>query len=118
MKRYIFCKTTFEGLHCWKDILDTEECQYLKNYHRHIFHIEVVIPVYHSDRNIEFIELKHRVNDFLTTIFPNKINNIPYMGTTSCELLAELILTHFNADKVSVSEDNENGSIVLQGFLK
>jgi hypothetical protein len=112
MKTSIFCKTQFEGIHCWPTIPETEEAQYLRTPHRHIFQIELYIQVMHSNRDIEFINLKHKLDEFLKTIFERRVNNLPDMGSTSCELLARIIFDHFQADKVIVSEDGENGAIV------
>ena len=119
MRTFVFAKTRFEGLHCWSSILDNVEAQYLKNLHRHLFHIKVVINVFTAlDREIEIIDLKHRIDLFLETVFPNKINGLPDMGTTSCELLCHILYDHFGAEKVVVSEDGENGAIVSRKCFK
>lgn len=114
MRMIVFCKTTFEGIHCWDNIPSTEKAQFLKYPHRHIFHITVGVKVNHHDRDIEIINLKHKVNEYLAHIFPDKEYDIPYMGRCSCEMLADQLLKEFEAEYVSVSEDGENGAILMR----
>ena len=105
-----------EGLHCWSNIPANEEAQYLRYLHRHLFHIKVIIDVTHNNRDIEFLSLKHAVDHYLLNLFPKTINNVPDMGSMSCEMVAEALLKYFDADYVEVSEDGENGAIVRKDF--
>ena len=71
--------------------------------------------VSHNDRDIEFIEMKNRVEYFLRTnftchLYPYKKITMPDFGAHSCESLAELLLKKFDACYVRVMEDNENGA--------
>ena len=108
----VFCQTTFEACHLWEFIPPSEEAQYLKNVHRHLFKIRVECLVSHSDRDIEIISLKHKVDGYLKKTFDYKLGAIPFLGSTSCEMLAEMLFTEFDAFLVEVSEDGENGAVV------
>jgi hypothetical protein len=112
MIKLVFCKLLFEALHNWSTIPPEAEACYLSLRHRHVFHITVAVRVSHDDRDVEFIELKHKVEKFLKETYPEMLNGIPFLRDTSCEMLATTILQHFEAEYVIVSEDGENGAIV------
>lgn len=105
MSTRIFVTLQFEGFHRWKDA--PEEHAYLRDYHRHMFHVRVELPVEHSNRDTEFIAFKRKVEGWLQ-IFSGWDRRFEY----SCEQLAEKILRQFGASVVTVSEDGENGAIV------
>jgi hypothetical protein len=108
MRTNVIVRTIFEGIHSWRNC-DVPEVNYLKYPHRHLFHIELKIPVKHNDRDVEFIKLKHQLNDLLLSKFPDGA-----MDQMSCEGLAEYLLKAFSAIYVSVFEDNENGAEVYE----
>ena len=111
-KFYIIIRTQFEGCHYWKDA--PLEVDFLRAPHRHIFHVEVKLPVSHNDRELEFFLVKRFLDDAIDKLYPSfELKN------KSCEMIAEEILKAiqdkfgFKKDvSVSVSEDNENGSVV------
>ena len=107
MKKYIIIRTQFEATHNWPDC-PIEEVAFLREEHRHIFHVEVKIEVSHNNRELEFIMLKRIVNELLQSLGKR-------LGTMSCEDIAERIITTFcnhPIKSVSVFEDNENGAII------
>ena len=55
MKKQIVVKLQVEGLHQWQDC-PIEDVSFLRDRHRHIFHIEVRKKVSHNDRDIEIIK--------------------------------------------------------------
>lgn len=109
----IFITTQFEGKHCWPDA--PEQVAFLRDMHRHMFHVKVTVSVFHDDREIEFITLKSEVNAFIQdqlALWPEYI---------SCEMMAEHILTYLmsvygiNRDYcIEVNEDGENGAIIYR----
>jgi hypothetical protein len=110
MKRFIIVRTSFEGFHCWKDA--PIEVGFLRNLHRHIFHVEVKIEVPHNNRALEFFIVQHFLEDYIQNQLPEDRN----LKQTSCEMLAEgfceAIKTQYRIKKgitVTVFEDNENG---------
>jgi hypothetical protein len=104
----VYCTVLFEGIHCWPEC-PFEEVKYLRDPHRHVFHIKVFKRVNHDDRDVEFIMLKHRVEEYLHEKYPDG-----QLGATSCEMLGRELLGMFNATSVQVSEDGENGAFVMR----
>lgn len=102
----VYCTVLFEGLHCW-DACPFEEVAYLRNPHRHIFHIKAHKQVFHDDRDVEFIMLKHKIERLLRETFPGGA-----MGTTSCERLGRFLMEKFDLVECEVSEDGENGAVI------
>jgi len=110
MKRYIWISTSFEGFHKWKDAPD--DVGFLRDLHRHVFHVRLDIEVKHDDRELEFFQVKRQLERYLRTYYHEKVD----IG--SCEMIAERIVMWADTKypgrdiSVSVSEDNENGAIV------
>lgn len=102
----IFCSLSYEGIHCWEKC-PIDEVSYLRNPHRHMFGIKAYKQVSHSDRDVEFIWLKHRIEEYLKKEYPTH-----NLGNTSCEMLAEKLIYEFDLSACEVNEDGENGSIV------
>lgn len=111
----IIVKTQLEALHQWLYIPEDHPSYYLKNLHRHIFHIEMRFKVSHADRDLEFIALKNRVDQFLQnslTICPR--SNLFILENGSCEMLGIFLLEEFQSEAcywVQVLEDGEMGAI-------
>lgn len=113
MLRSITCSTSFEGIHCWPEAPD--DVAYLRNPHRHIFHIMAEIGVKHNDRDVEFIMAKHHIDAWIKFQLHNGVYE---MGRQSCEDVAELLVQWIEnrypkrSISVSVFEDGENGCTV------
>lgn len=103
MIKTVFAKVLFEATHNWPGC-DINEVSYLKNEHRHVFHITAYAKIDHDDREIEFIVLKHRIEEWLLNRYPKR-----QLGSKSCEMLALEIMAAFGLSKCIVSEDGENG---------
>jgi hypothetical protein len=108
MRKFIVIKTQFEATHKWEEC-DIQEVMYLHFRHRHIFHVTMKFSVTDNNREIEFIEQKHRVEDFIRQDWERK-----NLSNMSCERMAEILLDEFKASYVSVMEDNENGAEVYK----
>lgn len=108
----IVVRTQFEGWHQYNGA--PQPVAYLKNLHRHIFHVEVVIDVNHNNRELEFILVKDAINTF--------IKSQPFDITASCEQMATMICEYLISVygernmQCSVYEDNENGGRVYYEF--
>lgn len=115
----ITVKTRFAGIHRYPDA--PMEVDFLRHPHRHDFHVEVTIEVFHDDREIEFFMLKTRVDDYL------KLYEEYNRGSCgSCETIARSLFTairmapwgkvphldSFRKLSVSVFEDGENGATI------
>ena len=107
VRRFIIVTTNFSAIHHWPEC-PIEEVRYLREPHRHLFHVTIKAAVSHGDREIEFIDLKNTVNRYLAERYEGK-----FIGRTSCEDIAEDLLTHFSVESVSVLEDGENGAEVI-----
>ncbi len=105
-KTSVFCYVQFASTHSWPEC-PFDEVAFLRSPHRHIFHIKGYKRVNHDDRDVEFILLKNRVEEYLNEQYPKHD-----LGRTSCESLANELSTVFGFYKCEVSEDNENGAIV------
>ena len=80
---------------------------FLRDRHRHVFHVRAEKLVSHGDRDVEFILLKRAVEEELRTVAAEENTE-----TWSCERWGEELLQRLQLDKVEVSEDGENGAVV------
>lgn len=123
-RRAIIVRTTFDAVHQWQDApADTGSISSILQYpHRHVFHVEVRVPVTDPDRQIEFLQFKEVLDFICRDKFQGlggaPVKVLPY----SCESMAEIIgkgllgYDHRLAEAawftVTVYEDNENGGEV------
>jgi len=107
----VYCTLQIEGQHCWLKC-PFAEVKYLRHPHRHLFHIKATKKVTHDDRDVEFILLKHKIeNYFYEEYFDSDIQMMNF-ESMSCEMIAKELITKFNLLRCEVSEDGENGAIV------
>ena len=102
----VYCTLQFEATHNWPEC-PFDEVAYLRNEHRHLFHIKAFKRVYHDDRDTEFIMLKHTIEKYLNETYAEH-----KFGRKSCEMLARELAEKFDLCQIDVSEDNENGAIL------
>jgi hypothetical protein len=117
--RTIFVRFQKEGIHKYPAAAtdpalatgDEYDVSFLATLHRHIFHFEVTIEVFHTNRDIEFIQFKRWLENQYS-------QNILALDYKSCEMMAddlyEVIATRYPDRNIiiSVSEDNENGATI------
>lgn len=117
-KRTIWVRFQKEGIHCYPAAAEDpnlEDVKFLAYPHRHIFHFKVGIEIVHNDRDIEFIQFKR----WLESLFDDKILQL---DDKSCEMISDDLFEKIaekypNRDiTISVSEDNENGSLIQYNF--
>ena len=107
MRTSIWCTFQVSGVHCWPGAPN-----YLQFPHRHLFHYRVEMSVWHDDREVEFIQWKDELAQFVRT---EVLFDSVFM---SCEQLAKNMITHLllvygeRDYVVEVSEDGENGAKV------
>lgn len=115
----VYAKVSFEGIHYWPDA--PNEVKFLKYPHRHIFNIKASVEVSQNNREIEFIMLGHRLKELFKGLATDDPNGVWNMGTTSCEDVAEIVMSYIRyklglSDEIYISvqvdEDGENGCIV------
>jgi hypothetical protein len=111
--RHIFVRFQKEGIHFYPQALEDPklaDVSFLGYPHRHIFHFEVQLEVFHDDRDIEFIQVKRALEEVYST-------GTLELNHKSCEMISDDLAIWIKAKwpkrdlKIIVSEDNENGSI-------
>tara|TARA_R110000796_G_scaffold104574_1_gene214456 strand:- start:2366 stop:2707 length:342 start_codon:yes stop_codon:yes gene_type:complete len=111
MEKSIVVKLRIDGTHQWRNC-PIKEVEFLKDTHRHLFFIRLEKTVTHNDRDIEIIQLKHSILQYLRLKYFNEENRTHSFGNMSCEDIAQELLIVFEANLVEVLEDNENGAII------
>lgn len=101
----IIAKLQYEAIHFWPNADSVPEVSFLKYPHRHVFHIEVRKKVQDDDREIEIIQFKHEIEDYLDEKYNHDF------AQKSCEQIAFEILKVFGCSSVFVLEDGENGAV-------
>lgn len=107
----VYCTLQVEATHNWPDC-PFQEVLYLRDPHRHVFHIKAYKVVDHSDRDCEFIILKHKILTYIHEQYWCDTIKMCHFGAKSCEMIALELCEQFNLCACDVSEDNENGGIV------
>jgi hypothetical protein len=119
-QRQIWVTFQKEGIHCYPaaatDLAlatgDAYDVSFLASPHRHIFHFEVTIQVFHNDRDIEFIQFKR----WLENLYAGGTLELNYK---SCEMISDELYDQIAArypDRnivINVSEDGENGAVIV-----
>ncbi len=113
---FVYSKLKVEGTHYWPNC-DIPSVEYLKYPHRHLFTIKVMYKVSHDDRDIEFINERYNILNFLKQQFLFNLDlSIFEFGSNSCESIASCIFDCYDKkDKIvqiEVNEDDENGAIL------
>ena len=78
----IIVNLQYEATHNWPKC-PFKEVEFLKYPHRHIFYIKCKKEVSHSDRDIEIIMLKRKIEKYLSIEYQNDFRS------KSCEMIAE-----------------------------
>ena len=124
-KRMIFVTFQKEGIHKYPaaatDPLlatgDEYDVSFLASPHRHIFHFNVAIEVFHNDRDIEFIQFKR----WLENLYKGGTLELNYK---SCEMISDDLYEQIASRypdrdiQITVSEDNENGATIYYNTFK
>jgi len=123
-KRMIFVTFQKEGIHCYPSASidanlatgDEYDVSFLGTPHRHIFHFNVAIQVFHNDRDLEFIQVKR----WLENLYRGTLE----LNHKSCEMIADdlyLAISNRYPDRdihITVSEDGENGATIYYNTTK
>lgn len=112
MRQEVYCTLQIEGIHQWS-ACPFDEVGYLRSPHRHMFHIKAFKTVTHSDRDTEFIMLKHQISKHFAEHYPiDSVSSAHVFGNMSCEMIAIELIRTFDLSSCEVNEDGENGAIV------
>lgn len=118
-KTFVYTSIVKEGYHNFPEAAtlpqfatgDEFDVSFLANRHQHYFNIKVWVEVTHSNRDIEFIQLRRFLNEY----YGDKAIEF---SARSCEMIAEDLHTNIvekypNVEiRIDVSEDNINGAYV------
>jgi hypothetical protein len=118
-QRKIFVQFQKEGIHCYPAAAtDPNLCtageydvSFLASPHRHVFWFKVWIDVWHSNRDLEFIQFKR----WLESLYGKDILQLDFK---SVEMLADDLYVQIaqrypdRAVWIEISEDGENGCLV------
>lgn len=107
----VYCTLQVEGIHNWPGC-PFDEVAYLRYPHRHVFHVKAYKLVTHTDRDTEFIMLKHHIHSYLHSKYFSPLTKLCEFGPMSCEMIAQELIDWFQLSACEVSEDNENGAIL------
>jgi len=124
-KRMIYINFQKEGIHKYPAALedpnlktgDEYDVSFLGYPHRHIFHINVSIEVFHNDRDIEFIQFKRFCERLLS-------EGVVQLNYKSCEMISDDLYQQIASRyperdiHITVSEDNENGCTIYYNTTK
>ena len=124
-KRMVFVTFQKEGIHKYPAAAtdpklatgDEYDVSFLGTPHRHIFHFNVAIEVFHNDRDIEFIQFKR----WLENLYKGNILELDYK---SCEMISDDLYNQIATRypdrniQITVSEDGENGATIYYNTTK
>jgi hypothetical protein len=118
-KRMIWVTFQREGIHKFPAAAtdpNLADVAFLANEHRHIFHFNIAIQVFHNDRDIEFIQFKR----WLENLYQGTLE----LNFKSCEMISddlfEVIASRYPGRdiEITVSEDGENGATIRYNTTK
>ncbi len=105
MEQYIIVKFELEGVHHYPSA--PEAVGFLRSNHRHMFHLEFRIQVFTNERELEFVQVKHKLAPACAHYFATQVNG----HSTSCEKIAEgvrkLAINLFPRGKIQVVAKGE-----------
>lgn len=121
-KRMIYVTFCKEGIHRYPaaetDLKlktgDEYDVSFLAYPHRHIFHFNVAIEVFHNDRDVEFIQFKRWLEKLYS--IDQGVLSLDYK---SCEMISDDLYDQIASrypDRdihITVSEDHENGATIF-----
>lgn len=110
MKIFVKTYNEIKGFHYWENA--PAPVEFLKNRHRHIFHIITEFEVDGTDREIEILMQERKIENYLFNKY-GKAGHCEFDGR-SCEMIAKEILESFGAVKCEVNEDGKGGAVVVR----
>ena len=125
-QRQIWVTFQKEGIHKYPAALtdpalatgDEYDVSFLGYPHRHIFHFRVWIDVWHTDREIEFIQFKRWLENLYRPTNNHNTNTVLSLDFKSCEMIADDLYLQIAARYpgrsvwIEVAEDGENGCLI------
>jgi len=118
-KKFVYVTVQKEGYHCFPEAAtdpqfatgDKYDVSHLASRHFHYFYIKVWVEVTHSNRSIEFIQLRRWIDELYG-------EGVLSLDNASCEMIAENLYDQIaerypgREVRIDVSEDNINGALI------
>lgn len=109
-RTFVYVRTQFTAFHRWVDAPD--KVRFLRDFHRHVFNVKLMVDVGHDNRDVEFFILKGDLDVYLRTHYHGEFFEF------SCEQIAKMIIEEmtrigYSVRTCEVNEDNENGAVVI-----
>ena len=113
--KMVWVSFSFEGIHSYPAAgtdPNLADVSFLANDHRHIFHFKVWIEIFHNDRELEFIQFKR----FCQWQYQD---DLLILDHKSCEMISDDLFLKIAEEypdrdiSISISEDDENGSLIV-----
>jgi hypothetical protein len=107
-------------MHKWEGC-SIDDVKFLKDSHRHVFHVELKASVDDPDRELEFFMIQQMIDSAIYNLYRDQDSMGYFMlGSRSCEMIAkeiiDFLVKHYaipsNTIRCTVFEDNENGGTV------
>lgn len=104
----VWTKVALPGFHRWPEAHEARS--YLRDRHRHLFHITAHVAVSHDERDVEFHDLQDVIRGWWGP-------GARELGSSSCETIAKDLWFHLvdlgmRPTAIDVSEDGEAGATV------
>lgn len=119
-KQYIEIKSNFVGFHRFPLASKmSPKIAFLEQTHRHVFYVEFMVEVQHSDRELEFFLIQEKLKYTLKTLEGEM--SVDKNAILSCENIAhtirkKMLFQYKELENrymlIKVSEDNENAAVV------
>lgn len=116
MKTVITARLKVPGLHCWPGAHESRK--YLRDPHRHLFHIEVTMPVNHDERDTEWHDLAEITQSVVDGMAGSIHDGLHDFGARSCETLARQLYNQLEAEhgldiqSIEWGEDGEFSALI------
>lgn len=111
-QQYIFIKTTFKSYHKYDNA--PYNYSFLKNLHRHIFHLIIYIEVnIDKDRDIEFFYAKDIIDNLLKHEIFKTSQSCESYSSALYELMKKQTVFKNRKIIINLSEDDENGTVTI-----
>lgn len=113
MKINIIITLQIEGRHRWAEC-PIPEMSFLRDYHRHQFHVKCEKAVSHSNRDVEIIKFQREVRDYFQRNYFKESLQMCDFENKSCEDLCIDLIEAYDLESCEILEDGENGSKVYK----
>lgn len=112
--------TQFRGFHCYPNA--PEDVKFLRDVHRHVFHVTLWIEQFHDSRDLEYFQVQKWLDTMIDAANFKEAGSCEFMAIQIAQaarrdFTAAVLIDHIErvvqrAVKCQVLEDGENGAFV------